>query len=225
MSTYVFVHGICHGGWCWERTAQALEQRGHRTVALDLPLTSLADDAEHVVAALDGLAEPVILVGHSYGGLVISRAAADRADVEHLVYVAAVLVDGSDSYLEQAGAFPRSPLVERITLTDDGQIVVPPDAAIDGFYNTCQPADAAAAAARLRPTAAACLATPPEGEPWRTTPSTYVLCEQDRAVPPEMQRWMATRAGQVLVYDTDHSPFLSMHDRFVDDLDGLAVRA
>jgi hypothetical protein len=54
-------------------------------------------------------------------------------------------------------------------------------------------------------------------------PSTYIVCDQDRAVPPEMQRWMAERAGRVLTYDTDHSPFLSMRERFVADLDELAV--
>jgi pimeloyl-ACP methyl ester carboxylesterase len=166
---------------------------------------------------------PVVLVGHSYGGLVISRAAGDGADVEHLVYVAAVLVDGADSYLERAAEFPLSPLAARIAVSDDGRIVVPPDAAIDGFYNTCDRRDAEAAATRLRPTAAECLATPAGAEPWRAVPSTYIVCDQDRAVPPEMQRWMAERAGRVLTYDTDHSPFLSMRERFVADLDALAV--
>jgi pimeloyl-ACP methyl ester carboxylesterase len=180
-------------------------------------------DAAHVGTTLRTLGRPVVLVGHSYGGLVISRAAGDRDDVEHLVDVAAILVDGADSYVERAREFPSSPLAGRITVSDDGQIVVPPDAAIDGFHNTCDPADAAAAAARLRPTAAECLTTPAGAEPWRTVPSTYIVCEQDRAVPPEMQRWMAERAGVVLTYDTDHSPFLSQRERSVDDLDRVAL--
>ena len=61
------------------------------------------------------------------------------------------------------------------------------------------------------------------GEPWRDVASTDILCERDRAVPAELQRWMATRAGRVVVYDTDHSPFLSMSARFVDDLVGIAA--
>ena len=78
MSTFMLVHGICHGSWCWSDTVERLAERDHRAVAVDLPLTSLADDAATVGDAIDGLDGPVILVGHSYGGLVISVAAAGR---------------------------------------------------------------------------------------------------------------------------------------------------
>lgn len=221
MSSFVLVHGICHGAWCWERAADGLRGRGHDVVAVDLPLTSLADDAARVRDALDSVDGSSILIGHSYGGLVISVAADGRNDVEHLVYVAAVMLDADDVFLARTADFPTSPLAEGVQIAD-GQIVVAPEAAIDGFYNTCAPADAEAAAGRLRPTSAECLATPPGAEPWRTVASTYLLCEQDRAIVPEMQRWMSSRAGEVIVYDVDHSPFLSRTDGFVDDLDRIA---
>ena len=137
MATIVLVHGICHGAWCWDDTVEALSARGHDIVALDLPLTSLADDAAAVRRALDEVEGPAVLVGHSYGGLVISSAAAGRDDVAHLVYVAAVMLPGDDVLIERATAFPPVALAERAEFTEDGQIVVSPEAAIDCFYGEC----------------------------------------------------------------------------------------
>ena len=109
-------------------------------------------------------------------------------------------------------------------VSDDGQIVVPPDAAIDGFYNTCDPADAAAAAGRLRPTAAECLATPSGGR--AVAHGAVDLRASASRTAPYRPRcsggWRSGRARSSS-YDTDHSPFLSMRERFVDDLDRLAV--
>jgi pimeloyl-ACP methyl ester carboxylesterase len=187
MASFVLVHGICHGAWCWEDTCAALDARGHRPVAVDLELTSLEADATVVRRALDGLDGPTVLVGHSYGGLVISRAAGARSDVAHLVYVAAVMIDRDDVFIARAADFPPSPLAELAAICD-GIITVSPQAAAKAFYNECGRDEAARAAARLRPTAIACLAVPPEHEPWRSIPSTYVLCERDRAILPEAQR-------------------------------------
>ena len=143
--------------------------------------------------------------------------------MQQLVYVAAVMLDADDVFIARTADFPAAPLGADIEITD-GRIVVPPAAAINGFFNCCDPERAAAAAARLRPTNAECLAVAPGVEPWREVPSTYLVCEQDRAIHPEMQRWMSSRAGEVVSYDTDHSPFISMNDRLVDDLDRLARR-
>ncbi|MGH9272295.1 MAG: alpha/beta fold hydrolase, partial [Ilumatobacteraceae bacterium] len=67
MTSSLLVHGICHGAWCWEATFEGLTARGHEVTAVELPLTSLADDAAIVREALDGLDDPAVLVGHSYG--------------------------------------------------------------------------------------------------------------------------------------------------------------
>ncbi len=96
MSTFVLVHGLCHGGWCWHPTATELAALGHDVTAVDLPLTGLDDDASSVADALDGLDGPIVLVGHSYGGLVISRVAGGRSDVSHVVYVAALMIGSDD---------------------------------------------------------------------------------------------------------------------------------
>lgn len=215
MTSYVLVHGMAHGAWCWEEVVPELERRGHDVTAVDLALTSLGDDAAIVAEVLDAAEGPVVLVGHSYGGLVISRAAAGRDEVSHLVYVAAILLEADEVLLERAAAFPTTALVEAASFLDDGTVVIGADAATPAFYGACPPDVARRAASRLRPTATACLAEAPGFEPWRSVASTYVLCERDGAVHPEMQRWMAQRARRVVTFDTDHSPFYSASEQLV----------
>jgi pimeloyl-ACP methyl ester carboxylesterase len=225
MGALMLVHGVAHGAWCWSRTRADLDRRGHDVLAVDLPLTGLDDDATAVRRALDDWGRLAVLVGHSYAGLVISKAAAERADVQHLVYVAAMLIDGGDVYLDRMSEFPAAPINDEVELMADGNFVVPTDAAVGCFYNECNRAEADDAARRLRPTAAACLGVATGAEPWRSIPSTYVLCARDRAIHPDFQRWMSTRAGDVVTLDTDHSPFMSSPGRFADLLDGIAARA
>jgi len=226
VGTLMLVHGVAHGTWCWKRTKDDLVGRGDDVLAVDLPLTNLEDDATTVRRALDEWGRNVVLVGHSYGGLVISKAAAERADVQHLVYVAAMMVDGGDVYLERMSSFPASaPINAGVELTADGNFVVPSETAIECFYNECEKSDAAEGAGQLRPTSASCLAVPTGAEPWRLIPSTYVLCERDRAIHPDFQRWMSARADEVVTLDTDHSPFMSLPEQFADLLHGIADNA
>jgi pimeloyl-ACP methyl ester carboxylesterase len=222
VSVFVLVHGIGHGAWCWKGTSDRLRRRGHQVVAVDLPLTGLDADAETVRQALDDVDPPAVLVGHSYGGLVISKAAGGRDDIDHLVYVAAIMLDGDDDVTARFAQFPPTPLSTLTELTEDGYLIVPPDAAVACFYNECEAHEARQAAERMRPTTVACLVTTGV-EPWRTIPSTYVVCERDRAVHADMQRWMSTRAATVVSFDTDHSPLMSTPDRLVDLLDQIAT--
>jgi len=218
MTTFVLVHGICHGGWCWEPTAARLTALGHQVTAVDLPLTSLHDDASFVTDTLDRLDAPVVLVGHSYGGLVISRAAEGRADVRRLVYVAALMIGADDVAGPKVAEFPSTLFSERLQVSEDGLISVDSDSAVACFYNECTTVDADAAAVRLRPTPLACLGTPTGAEPWDRIPSTYVVCERDQTIHPEMQRAMSRRAGRVYALSTDHSPFMSTPDELVQIL-------
>jgi pimeloyl-ACP methyl ester carboxylesterase len=225
MGALVLVHGVGHGAWCWSRTKADLVGRGHDVLAVDLPLTGLHDDATALRRGLDDWGRDAVLVGHSYAGLVISKAASERTDVQHLVYVAAMLVDGGDVYLTRMIEFPAAPINDEVELTADGNFVVQAKTAVRCFYNECDSGEAEDAARRLRPTAAACVTVPTGAEPWRAIPSTYVLCLRDRAIHPDFQRWMSTRAGEVVTLDTDHSPFMSAPEEFADLLDGIADQA
>jgi pimeloyl-ACP methyl ester carboxylesterase len=221
----MLVHGLAHGAWCWSRIKDDLADHGHDVVAVDLPLTGLGDDAAAVRRRLDDWGRAVVLVGRSYAGLVISKAAADRPDVQRLVYVAAMLVDGDDIYLKRMREFPAARINAGVALTGDRNFIVRPETTIDCFYNECDRREATEAARRLRPSATACVTVPTGAEPWKSIPSTYVLCLRDRAIHPDFQRWMSTRAGEVVTLDTDHSPFMSLPEQFVDLLDGFAEEA
>ena len=217
---FVCVHGVCHGGWCWEDTRADLEALGHQVSTPDLPLTNLADDANAVIAVLDAVAGPAVLVGHSYGGLVISKAAKARKDVSHLVYVAAIMIGENENFPELAAAYPSN-LGDHLIIADDNTFSVDPAGALECFYNCCERGTAQSAADRLRSTSFDCLASPSGAEPWTTTPSTYVLCSQDEAIAPQLQQLMAKRAGDVSVLDTDHSPFYSAREEFLSILCGI----
>jgi len=209
MSTFVLIHGLCHGGWCWDRTATDLASWGHDVTAVDLPLSGLDDDAAAVADVLDGLDGPVVLVGHSYGGLVISRVADARRDVTHLVYIAALMIGADEVPGAVVAEFPPTLFNQRFKVSDDRMITIDPEQALDCFYSECEDSVARAAAARLRPTSVNCLRSPTGAEPWNELPSTYVVCERDQTIHPDMQRAMSMNAGQVYSLATDHSPFMS----------------
>lgn len=227
MSTFVLVHGAMHGSWCWDRVAEPLRHKGHYVDAVDMPgrpggpqLASpdLASYAATVIAAIDRCTEPVVLVAHSLGGLGATLAAEARAEaLARIVFVNSlilrdgegalqtILAPGSESFFTSEGT---------LTISDDGAsiFVASPEAAVEGFYNRCDQADAMEAAARLVPEP-----LPPVLEIVRVTgsrfgavPKTYIGSREDRAVPWQMQRDMSDHAGAHFIeLDGDHSPFMS----------------
>lgn len=209
---YILVHGLSHGGWCWEHTRAVLEASGHGVIAPDLPLTSLDDDAA-LIASLVETHAPVVLVGHSYGGLVISQAAArTRGTITHLVYLAAAMFGAEDDYPALMAEY-QTPLSANLTTRDGDYVTVQPHTATAAFYSDCPDAVARTAVARLRPTNIACITpTGPPAEPWRETPSLFIVCTRDKAMPPEAQAILARKADKTIHLDTDHSPFYSANE-------------
>ena len=235
MATAVLVHGAWHGAWCWAPVVEGLERRGHAVHAIDLPghgastlpLTDLAGDVAHARQQLDEIDGPVVLVGHSYGGAVIT-AAGEHPAVAHLVYVAAFAIDAEESCVrcavEQGASIDHSgrpDLGAAIVRADDGTATIDPAMAPNLFYNRCREADVAAAMARLGPQTVTALTQRPEAVAWRSRPSTYAVCTDDNAVHPDLQRVLAARTGRSVEWDSDHSPFLSAPELVVDLLAGL----
>lgn len=220
----VLVHGAWHGAWCWVSLQAALERRGVASLAIDLPghgtstdqLTGLHGDAAHVRRVLDLLAarstRPIVLVGHSYGGAVITQAAAGRDDIAHLLYVAAFALDAGESVLGALGSFEphEVDLAAAMIPTDDGTATVLDHATAAGaLYNECPPEAVAAALPRLTPQPIQTLTEPVDGSPRHKVESTYVWCGRDRAIHPVHQAAMAQRCTHRIDLDTDHSPFVS----------------
>jgi pimeloyl-ACP methyl ester carboxylesterase len=213
-ATVVLVHGAWHGAWCWEKVTPLLDDAGVTWSAVDLPLTSFEDDVAATRRSIAGTGGPVVLCGHSYGGVVITEAG-HEPNVQRLVFLAGFPCDEGESPANTApdDAAPTTELDNALVITDDGSTIsVDTDKSTATFFHDCGPEDAEAAAKRLRPMRRQCLTTP-VGEPaWRDKSSTYVVCTEDQAVHPELQRIMAKRCTETLEWPSSHSPFLSHPD-------------
>lgn len=233
----VLVHGAWHGAWCWAALQAELDNRGIPSIALDLPghgastlpFGDLHGDARHVVEVVVGLQRPVVLVGHSYGGAVITEAAHQLTSiggpgVVHLVYLAAFCLDEGESVMDLARHESGGPveLGAALTVLDGGLSALDPSKAAPALYGDCGERAVSAALARLCPQPLVTMTQPVGGAPWRITPSTYVVCTRDRAVHPGHQEYMATRCTNVVRLDTDHSPFLSRTRETADILSKVA---
>ena len=220
----VLVHGAWHGAWCWEKVVPLLAARGVAVTTFDLPLTSYDDDVAATNAVLQRAGGSVVLCGHSYGGAVITGAG-HHPSVEHLVYLTAFACDEGESPAATAtdADLPATDLASALEVHDDGTATVNPAMVVDGFYHDCDAADADAAAQRLRPIHMSCFTTPLGPPAWRTKPSTYVVCNDDHAIHPALQRHMAARCTTTVELPTAHSPFLNRPDLVADLLAPLAT--
>ncbi len=217
----VLVHGAWHGAWCWATLQSELDRRGIASLAVDLPghgtstepLGDLYGDAGHVVSVVNEISRPIVLVGHSYGGAVISEAAANTrtsADVVHLIYLTAFVPDVGESVIGLTKSMPAvsTPLAAAIVIAD-GQSTIDPALAHAAFYGQCDPVTTGAYVARLGAQPGPTLTQPITAAGWATIPSTFVRCTNDEAIPISHQDLMATRCTAVETLSTDHSPFLS----------------
>jgi pimeloyl-ACP methyl ester carboxylesterase len=227
MTSVVLVHGAWHGPWCWAKLVPELEARGLTVSTVDLPssgpdvaaLGDLDADVAAVTAALDAVDGPKVLVGHSYGGVPITQAAAGRTDVEHLVYLCAFMLDRGVSLYDAAGGEP----VPWWRLSEDGAWMTP-DNPEQVFYNDCSPGDVAASVERLHPQSLAACKQPLTATAWEAIPSTYIVTDRDGGLPQAVQEGMAAgKAKRVLHIDAGHSPFLSRPAELAELIAGCAA--
>jgi pimeloyl-ACP methyl ester carboxylesterase len=217
--TVVLVHGAWHGAWCWDKVVAGLSAQRVPTIAVELPFDGIESDAAEARKAIARAGDRAVVVGHSYGGAVISQAASGLTNVGHLVYLCAFMTGEDDDVGALMTKYP-SPLLPHMRVVD-GRTVVDPAGAVDAFYGDCSKADIDAALARLRSIPGVTLAGD-KRPAWHDAPSTYVVCSEDRAIPPAAQREMASHATHVVEWPTSHSPFVSQPQRVVDLLARLA---
>ena len=229
----VLVHGAWHGAWCWQPVMDRLRTAGVKAFACDLPghgfdpgpFGDLHQDAVRVRDLLDSLEPPVVLVGHSYGGAVITEAG-DHASVAHLVYLAALALDRDESCLTAAAGEAQAAAVSHegrpdlgagLTPGPDNTVTIDRSLAARCLYEDCDDETTRWALDRLCAQPLITLQQPPKAVAWRTRSSTYVVCANDLTVHPGLQRLLARRCTASVEWDCGHSPFLS-HPALVADL-------
>ncbi|HEY7069280.1 MAG TPA: alpha/beta hydrolase [Acidimicrobiales bacterium] len=199
--TIVAVHGAFAESASWNPVIDELQAHGLDVVAAANPLRSLAGDAAYVRDVISGIGTPVVLVGHSYGGMVITEAAAANLSVVGLVYVAAFAPEHGESAFELSTLFPGSSLADALAAypvaTGGVEFAIRPEVFHHQFAADVPAAQAALMAATQRPVTQAALAEglPSDTPAWRDLPSWFVFGDQDLNIPADLHRFMAERAG------------------------------
>ncbi len=221
-STYLLVHGAWGGAWCWRDLGAELDRRGVTWCAVDLPssrfgadpATNLADDATCVAQRAETLG-PVVLVGHSYAGAVITEAAPRIVTLQRLVYVAALVPLLGQSASQTSREATTRTLLDDAIERDDGILRLKPDLAGAALYGACTPGVAAWALSQLSTQTLASFRGTRTADHVEV-PSFYVRCSKDRAIDPGLQAEMTMRCNGSVTLDSDHSPFLSQPHIFAD---------
>jgi len=228
-SKIVLVHGAFTESSSWAGVIERLSRDGYEVIAAANPLRGVADDAAAISTILNALPAPVVLVGHSYGGPVITEAANKAANVKALVYVAAFAPDVGESSLTLSSRFPGS------TLGDALMAVPRADGSHDLYIDTAKfheqfaadvsPEQARVMAATQRPVADVALAEPSGTASWKTIPSYAIYGSKDRNIPPAVMEFMAERARSektVVLEGASHALMISHPDEVASLIEDAA---
>jgi pimeloyl-ACP methyl ester carboxylesterase len=211
----VFAHGIWADGSCFSKVIPPLQAEGYQVIASQHGLDSLEGDVATVTRTIGRVSGPVLLVGHSYGGTLITAAGTDDR-VAGLVYIAALAPDETETSQSQLDQFPVSDVFSYIEVAD-GRIWMRPEG-IQAFAGDLPEQEQKLVWATHIPPDAGLFNAKADGTAWRSKPSWYIVANNDRTVQPELERFLAKRMG-AHTYDVNssHVPMLS-HPGFVLDV-------
>ncbi|MFE6869010.1 alpha/beta hydrolase [Kitasatospora sp. NPDC057692] len=219
----LLVHGAWHTGHAWDGVAAGLRARGVTVAVAELHRGSLAADIAAAEAALDRLAAggPAVVCGHSYGGAVITGLPPHR--IGHLVYLAAMMPDHGETALGLLASAPPTDLRTSMIGDPAGTTTIDPKAAGGLFHSQLGEEERARHTAALVPQLMAPGHQPTTSAAWHRRPSSYVVCTEDRAMHPDLQRRFAARATRTLTWHSDHGVFASHEAQTVGLLHRLAT--
>ncbi|MBP1847506.1 pimeloyl-ACP methyl ester carboxylesterase [Rhizobium petrolearium] len=217
----VIVHGALADGSGWRKTTEILEKRGFNVTIVQEPITSLADDIAMTNRILDLQDGPTLLVGHSYGGMVISEAG-HNPNVAGLFYVAAFQPEKGESLIGLASSRPAGGM--NIRETKDGKYLYIDPAAFANDFAADLPKDEAAFLAKSQVFASKEAFSAKVGEPaWKTKKSWSIVATEDRSINPDLERDMAQRAGSdVTEIKGSHALFASQPEKVADVIEKAA---
>src|SRR5438552_2569813 len=222
----VLVHGAFADASSWRRVIPILEKDGFTVTAVQNPLKSLADDVATTKRVVDAQKENVILVGHSYGGAIITDAAAGNSKVKGLVYVAAFAPDADEALGGLIERFSPSPLATALVPDSAGFLYIDRSKFQEVFANDLTKDEAALLAATQKPIAGAIFGEGLKAAAWKTIPSWYVVSTQDNAINPDLERFMAKRIGaQTREIKASHVGFVSNPSEVAKVIEAAAMAA
>jgi pimeloyl-ACP methyl ester carboxylesterase len=206
----LLVHGAFADGSSWSKVIPILERDGYNVTAVPIPLTTLADDIAKTKRVIEAQKGPVVVVGHSYGGLVITGAAAGNSNVKSLVYVAAFAPDANETVAAAGAKFAPAPLATALVPDAAGFLYIDRTKFHDVFCKDIPAAEARVMAATQMPVNGGVFGASLPEAAWRTIPSWYIVSSDDRAINPDVERFYAKRAGaKTTEIKASHVPFLS----------------
>jgi pimeloyl-ACP methyl ester carboxylesterase len=210
----VFAHGLWADGSCYSKVIPALQAEGHEVVSTQNSLDTLQGDVAAVRRALGRVSSPAILVGHSYGGTVITAAGTDDR-VAGLVYISALAPDESETSQSLQDKFPVTDVFSHIEVAD-GRIWLLPDGVACFAGDLPEPEQKVVWAAQCVPDADL-FNQKLDGTAWRSKPSWYIVANHDRTVHPDLERFCAERMGATTyAADSSHVPMLSQPNLVID---------
>jgi pimeloyl-ACP methyl ester carboxylesterase len=218
----VFCHGIWADGSCFSKVIPTLQAEGHEVMAAQYGLDTLAGDVATVKRTLGRVSSPAILVGHSYGGSVITAAGTDDR-VAGLVYIAALAPDADETSQSQLEKFPVTDVFAHVAVAD-GRVWMLPDG-VESFAGDLSEEEKKLVWATHFAPAADLFTQKVDGVAWKSKPSSYIVATKDRTVQPELERFLAKRMGAT-TYEvaSSHVTMLS-HPNFVIDVIRTAANA
>ena len=207
-TTIILVHGAFAESASWDTVAEELHGAGHRVISYANPLRSIASDAAGLTALVRSLDGPLLLVGHSYGGAVVTNVPADAGEIVGLVYVAGFALEAGESCGDAASVVPGGTLgetLEMVPLPGGGaDMYIAQDKYHQQFCADLTERDAGLMAMSQRPVTEVALSEPSGGSPlWKTVPSWFVFGDQDRNIPAGAHRIMAERASSRRTIDIE----------------------
>ena len=219
----LLVHGAWADGSCWAKVIPMLQARGLRVTAAQIPLTSLEDDVAVTRRLLATIAGPTVLVGHSYGGAVITAAATGVPNVKALVYVTAFGLDEGESLASLSQQGPPPAGSSAVEPDEQGFLWINRSRFHGAFAADATEQEAAIMAVVQKPLAVASFAAKCGVPAWKTIPSWYLQCTDDQMIPPPAQGFMAERMGAtVRTVAASHAVFMA-HPNEVANIIGLAA--
>lgn len=208
--TIVLVHGAFADGSSWQKVIPILQGDGYTVIAVQNPLTSLPDDVATTKRVIDAQKGPVVVVGHSYAGAVITEAAAGNPNVKALVYISAFAPEPGEPLSAPGAKFAPPPLNSALVPDAAGFLYVDRAKFHDVFCKDLSAADARVLAATQKPVSSTVFAAKVANAAWKTIPSWYIVTLQDEAINPELQRFYAKRIGaRTTEIKSSHVSFLS----------------